>query len=159
MKTYHIKDLLKKELLILELPRVCDYELDEEMIWVINLENGLTYRAEGSYTLLGKPDEIKEEDAKELVETDEISDVEDYRYQIVFIDYKDEENAFSTATESLLSAMESVIFWENPLDEPSDEIGCECEECQEGFEIKYNDFMIAQEKTFDKTRTLIFVKN
>src|SRR5690606_3844783 len=122
MKTYHIKDLLKKELLILELPenvKIYQDECDEgnhigysltrfgqDSVEPFGLING--------YTLLGKPNEIKEEDAMELVETDEISDVEDYRYQIVFIDYKDEENAFSTATESLLSAIDSVIFWENP---------------------------------------------
>lgn len=158
MKAYHIKDLLKKELLILELPKVCDYELDEDMIWVINLENGFTYRAEGSYTLLGKPDEIKEEDARELVEPP-IDKWGDDKFR--FLDYRyDGYYDLFTATKSLLSALENEILWDvNPLgDEP----------------IKYHtvDFYgnprisrtwskwhKTELRTFDRNRSIILVKN
>jgi|SRR5690606_31974404 len=151
MKTYHLKDLLKKELLIIELPENKDIDFYEHGRELLLLTKG--------YIQLGKPDEISEEDVKELVENQ--------TFGICNVSYKDYKLSKGnarlfgrSATESLLSAIETVIFWDvNPLDEPSDEIGCECEECQEDFEIKYNDFMIAQEKTFDKNRTIIFKKN
>lgn len=157
MKTYKIKDLLKKELLIVELPRVCDYELDDEMLWGINLENGFTYRAEGSYTLLGKPDEISEENAKEFVER--IGDGDPCYQGDWFVNYQDHESMFETAKESLLSLLESEIYWDvNPYESKADSLvsdnsanGCAL------YRKAFHEFCEAEKKTFDRNRSIILV--
>ena len=59
MKT-KIITTLKKELLIVEAK-------DEKIAWAIIFQK-YGVKAVSDYTLLGKPDEIKEEDARELVE-------------------------------------------------------------------------------------------
>lgn len=107
------------------------------------------------FKLLGSPDEIKEEDAEELVEIFDLSYYVNYNHPT--------RGAYTlTATESLLSAIESEIYWENPL-------GFEPKNIVTGhgsshlIELVANSFYQswkkAQEKTFDKNRTLIFVKN
>ena len=160
MKTIEIKNLLKKDLLVVELETHfinSSYHIRETPKGVLLTDDTQEQKFLYNYTLLGKADEISEEEARELVESKPIFGKE---YRGMYHIYPKESKLFTASSVlSLLSAIETVVFWENPLDEPSDEIGCECEECQEGFEIKYNDFMIAQEKTFDRARTLIFVKN
>lgn len=148
MKTKLIS-LLKKELLIIELPENNWLSVFPRLIWICDRETNEYHHVKGSYTLLGKPDEIKEEDVLDLIER-------------VFINYKDysgKNRAFGSPINSFNSALESKIYWNvNPLGEEPIEPECECEECYEDFEIKYNDFMITQEKTFDRNRTLIFAK-
>ena len=160
MKTYHIKDLLKKELLIIELPENGYYEEYRDGIEVRDFltDEVLTL---ANYTLLGKPDEIKKEDAEKLVEKDPwVMSFKSYR------DYSSKKgvkyNTLITATESLLSAIESEIYWENPL-------GFEPKNIVTGhgssnlIELVANSFYQswkkAQEKTFDKKRVKMFVKN
>ena len=160
MKTYHIKDLLKKDLLIVELPENGYYEVFKHGIFVKgHLESEREF-IEGSYTLLGSPDEIKEEDARKLVQylTRRDLTITPKNYS------KGKDGRFEdiTFTESLLSAIESEIYWENPL-------GFEPKNIVTGhgsshlIELVANSFYQswkkAQEKTFDKKRTLIFVKN
>lgn len=108
------------------------------------------------WEVLGTPDEIKEEDVIFLVETDEISDVGDYRHQLIFIDYQDEEKAFETALESFNSALESEIYWENPVKL------FDMDNLLKAKHIAYDEikkFNEAELCTFDKKRTLIFVKD
>lgn len=155
MKTYHLKDLLKKEILIIELPRLCDYHASERKLWIKDTQNGEELTVKGSWDVLGKPHEISEDDARELVHQSIHTGLFAHYVKGIPVNTY----CYKTATESLLSAIETVIFWENPLgeSEPS-EPECECDECYEDFEIKHNDFMIAQSRTFDRSRTLIFVK-
>lgn len=97
-----------------------------------------------NYTLLGKADEIREEEARELVE--ERTDIEGNCY---YEDHGIVNGTTPTATESLLSAIESVVFWENPFGESKYFHG----------EYTDNGRIAAELRTFDRNRTLIFVKN
>lgn len=154
MKTKIISKL-KKEVLVIEFPEGYElagvtngaiYYYDNQM----NYEDyPLSILVEGSFTLLGKPDEIKEDDAKKLVHLHENG---------YYKDYINGNNFFTLPSKSLLSSIESKIFWENPhgKEEPTksyflDENGSFLHESKQWKE--------AQEKTFDKSRTLIFVKN
>lgn len=150
MKNYQIKDLLKKEILIVEIATGLSQIR----------KNTLSVLKHDGYTLLGSPDEIREEDARELVEETEMGvklNSKKYKYRSY-----DSQLGYATATESLLSALESVIYWENPL-------GFEPKNIVTGhgsshlIELVANSFYqswkIAQEKTFDRNRSIIFVKN
>lgn len=107
MKTATIKDLLKKEVLIIEWQD--DYEIVGRIIFGKSNQKGVLenlFNLDG-YTILGKPDEIKEEDAKELVQyltrrdltitPKNYSKCKDGRFEDI------------TFTESLLSAIEIEI--------------------------------------------------
>ena len=136
MKTAEIKDLLKKEILIVEIATGLSQIR----------KNTLSVLKHDGYILLGKPDEIREEDARELVE--KVMNCQHFQ------NYKGrKENDFANlwcknATESLLSAIESEIYWENPIP-PFAKQG-------EKISAKWYE---AESRTFDRNRTLIFVKN
>lgn len=151
MKTKIIRGL-KKEVLMIELPEGYElagltnsaiYYYDNQM----NYEDyPLSISVDGKYTLLGKPDEINEEDVKPLVE--EISSMYGSYYCTEYKDYITDSISYGykTALESFFSAIEKEIYWVNPL---TNEIHApDIKEWQE-----------AKEKTFDRNRTLIFVKN
>ena len=146
MKTATTK-LLKKEIMIIELPRLSNYTLTSRGLFVEDLETKKNHVFKGSYTLLGKPDEIKEEDAEKL-----------------FYNPIDSTNLTHYANlRNLFSLLESEIYWENPYKKPDNY----------NLWAKYGDFTQygvgltteslkwnkAQEKTFNRNRTLIFVKN
>ena len=158
MKTYHIKDLLKKELLIVELPENGYYEEYRDGIEVRDFltDEVLTL---ANYTLLGSPDEIKDEDVKDLVgEGFNIS-----ANKKVFNDYNDDCNCFKTALESFRSALESEIYWENPYGkEPIENLQSSTFGGEKTI-IHRNQMNIlwheAESRTFERNRTLIFVKN
>lgn len=146
MKTAKI-DFLKKEVLIIELPRVCDYYLYEDMLYIFDNENDKNYRFKGSFSLLGKPDEIKESDAIPFVSISD--DFWDYK------DYNNNNNSFRTALESFNSAIETEIYWNvNPI-----KIIPRGEASEHERVKNQNEFYEAQEKTFDRQRTLIFLEN
>lgn len=166
MKTHTIKTPTA-ELLIVELPE-CASTLPCEII------NGNTYisyspapfapptnlelLANGNWKSLGKPDEIREEDAEPLVEYLGIT----YDYlgmpSHTWKHYGQDYDATHTAKESLLSLIETEIYWSNPIEEPSYG-SCDCPDCEEYFREKQKEFEEAEQKTFDRNRTLIFVKN
>jgi len=159
MKTYHIKDLLKKDLLIVELPENGYYEVFKHgILFKDHLESEREF-IEGSYTLLGSPDEIKDKDVKDLVgEGFNIS-----TNKKVFNDYKDDCNCFKTAIESFHSALESEIYWENPYGkEPIENLqsstfgGEKTIIHRNPMNILWNE---AESRTFDRNKTLIFIKN
>ena len=163
MKTCHLKDLLKKDLLIVELPENNCLSVFPRLILICDRETNEYHHIKGSYTILGSPDEIKEKDAMELVE--ESNEIPFTVYNAYFGDgyknYKDKNSWFSNPVKSLLSALESEIFWNvNPFgEEPRSysEVmdGVSNDEIYE--DVK--DWHKAQEKTFDKKRVKIFVKN
>lgn len=151
MKTHNIKTLTA-ELLIVEAK-------DDNTAWVIVFQK-YGARAVADYTLLGKPDEISEEDAVELVEDDAKDKWGNPRG---YKDYQDLNYYHDTANESLLSLIESKIYWENPIPKPDNY----------NLWAKYGDYTQygvgltteslkwykAEQKTFDRNRTLIFKKN
>lgn len=144
MKTYTIKNLLKKELLIIETP------LNVKDVIFNKGDNSLTWETEhliisgydlDDYTLLGSPEEISEEDAMGLVELFSIQSGG-------FKDYLRPECGYKTATESLLSAIESVIFWENPY---------KIYDSSTWNDVS-KEYDAAELRTFDRNRTIIFYK-
>ena len=153
MKTYHVKDLLEKELLIVQLPhRTTDFSVvnndEATLICAFHEYEGCLKMKEipKGYTLLGKPDEIKEEDAVEIVQ----QSLHTGLFAHYVKDIPVNTYCYKTATESLLSAIESVIFWDvNPIDIKGQTFSSE----------HTNRWEEAQSRTFDRNRTLIFVKN
>ena len=101
---------------------------------------------DGEWTLLGSPDEIKEEDAMELVEQSIHSGLFAHYVKGIPVNTY----CYKTALDSFHSALESEIYWNvNPIDIKGQTFSNEHE----------NKWQQSQEKTFDKNRTLIFVKN
>ena len=179
MKTKIISKL-KKEILVIETP------LNVKDVIFNKGDNSLTWETEhliisgydlDGYTLLGKPDEIKEEDAKAFVDktipngfTGSPTPYKWYR------DYTEPINSdldypFLNATESILSALESEIYWNvNPLGTEPNHIDYKFEKYKGEYHFKseshksrygnaYEKWQQAEFDTFNKNRTLIFVKN
>ena len=152
MKTKIISKL-KKELLIVELPKwYKSFNYQKPLLEVRGDEPNLVeFLSLGRYELLGKPDEIKEEDVLDWIER-------------VFINYKDysgKNRAFGSPINSFNSALESEIYWDvNPISKQLGFTGNVSEiDKQIALQKQKLRFNEAQEKTFDKKRTLIFVKN
>jgi hypothetical protein len=169
MKTCHIKDLLKKDLLILELPENVKIYHDEDdegnhigySLTKFGQDSVEPFGLINGYTLLGKPEEIKESDAEELVESGDANPAGDrfvLGYRSYFEGYEDDIPQFTckTATESLLSAIETVIFWDvnpiklNPIQN---------EKLGDIWGDKHSKWHEAQSRTFDRNRSIILVKN
>ena len=141
---------LKKEVLVIELPEQWTFNIYKDQIGFCNEINKPIEQIKGCYTLLRSPDEIKEEDVMELVRSGS--------YTTTFWNHKTNDNHKSnqlkTALESFLSALESEIFWVNPSNNKLDKSKPLI------IQIEHlNKWKEAQEKTFDRNRTLIFVKN
>ena len=153
MKTYEIKDLLKKELLIIELPENGYYKEYRDGIEVRDFltDEVLTL---ANYTLLGSPDEIKEEDVKDLVEKITTRQYKNYGYVPHYFQY-----LLSTAIESFNSALEKEILWENPHGKEEPNKSYFLDDKGSFLRQEKKQWHKAQEKTFDKKRTLIFFKN
>ena len=156
MKTKLISTL-KKELLLVELPENGYYEEYRDGIEVRDFltDEVLTL---ADYTLLGSPDEIKEEDVKDLVEKITTRQYKNYGYVPHYFEY-----LLSTALESFNSALEKEILWENPYGkEPIENLqsstfgGEKTIIHRNQMNILWNE---AESRTFDRNRTLIFVKN
>ena len=157
MKTYEIKDLLKKELIIVELPKETYFEIFKHgILFKDHLEAEREF-IEGSYTLLGSPDEIKEEDARGLVEETEMGvklNSKRYKYRAY-----DSQLGYATALESFHSALEKEILWENPHGKEEPNKSYFLDDKGSFLRQEKKQWHKAQEKTFDKKRVKIFVKN
>lgn len=162
MKTYEIKDILKKDLLVVELQTDVinsSYHIQKTPKGILIKDDTGEKFISNKCTLLGKPDEISEEDAEGLVEGT------DFKGFNLYWDYINERwfDESMGATESLLSLIESEIFWENPIPKPENynlwekygdytQYGVRLtKECKKWHEAK--------KKTFDRNRSLIFKKN
>ena len=155
MKTKVITSL-KKELLIVELPRKSDVEIFPNSIEIYNQFTGQEETIKGSYTLLGSPDEIKEEDAKELVE----QSIHTELFAHYVKDIPVNTYCYKTAIDSFNSALESEIYWENPISKQLGFTGNVSEiDKQIALQKQKRRFNEAQEKTFDRNRSIILVKN
>jgi len=164
MKT-HLCKLLKKPVLVVELPdHTADFSVintgDRIAISAFDeYDNCLEVKGIATnYTLLGKPDEIKEEDVRELVEkVMQAQHFQNYKAR--------QENDFAnlwckTAKESLLSAIETKVYWENPYGAKESntliEGGHEMWAYSNEHFSKWNE---SQSRTFDRNRTLIFIQS
>ena len=161
MKTCRLKDLLKKDLLIIELPENNWLSVFPRLILICDRETNEYHHIKGSYTLLGSPDEIKKKDAMELVE--ESNEIPFTVYNAYFGDgyknYKDKNSWFSNPVKSLLSALESEIFWENPHGKEEPNKSYFLDDKGSFLRQEKKQWHKSQEKTFDKKRVKIFVKN
>ena len=158
MKTAEIKDILKKDLLIVELLENGYYEVFKHgILFKDHLESEREF-VEGSYAILGSPDEIKDEDVKDLVEKITTRQYKNYGYVPHYFQY-----LLSTALESFNSALEKEILWENPYGkEPIENLqsstfgGEKTIIHRNQMNILWNE---AESRTFERNRTLILVKN
>ena len=153
---------LKRKVLVIELPKGTKHYQYNNAFETISAEvpndKGVSFeqiRIEKGYTLLGSPDDLKEEDVIDLVESWESVAKDGTR---AYQNYKDGIPKKRTALESFNSALEKEILWENPI---SLERANHYKEM--GNKFKFNGIMKcwheAQSNTFDRTRTLIFVEN
>lgn len=153
MKTLELK--LKKDVLIVEIPRLADYEFinkECKYLKVGNEEIKLNASTLDKFEFLGKGSELTEEIASELVEL-----------TIMHLTYGDNKHkyrsyvnynlGFDNALESFISAVESKEkFWlENPI-----EIIERGEDTEHNRVLNQNEWQEAEAKTFKNP--LIFVK-
>ena len=155
MKTLELK--LKKDVLIVEIPRLADYEFinkECKYLKVGNEEIKLNASTLDKFEFFCKGSELTEEMASELV---------DYWQNMandgfIFENYKDNLPKKLTANDALISAVESKEkFWlENPVQntKPTDDISFY--DSLEQKELAIKKWQEAEEKTFKNP--LIFVK-
>ena len=170
MKTITIKTL-KKELLVIELPTAeTKISIGLHCIGIkpppigkdasdINGYYHIYTEMFHGFKLLGSPYEIKEEDARELVESWESVSKDGTR---VYQNYKDGIPKKRTALESFNSALEKEILWENPYGkEPIENLQSSTFGGEKTI-IHRNPMNIlwheAESRTFDRNRTIIFYK-
>ena len=155
MKTLELE--LKKDVLIVEIPRLADYEFinkECKYLKVGNEEIKLNASTLDKFEFLCKGSELTEEIASELV---------DYWQNMandgfIFENYKDNLPKKLTANDALISAVESKEkFWlENPIEKPINRDEFYKSEKVDSFEILLKQWQEAEEKTFKNP--LIFVK-
>ena len=151
MKTLELK--LKKDVLIVEIPRLADYEFinrECKYLKIGNEEIKLNASTLDKFEFLCKGSELTEEIASELVEMEYCS----LYKKSFYIDYDRLSLLLKFAKESFISAVESKEkFWlENPI-----EIIERGEDTEHNRVLNQNEWQEAEEKTFKNP--LIFVKN
>ena len=121
MKTIELK--LKKDMLIVDIPRLADYEFinkECKYLKVGNEEIKLNASTLDKFEFLCKGSELTEEIASELVEEHYMSGVRSYE---IYNDYRyNDARWLDNALESFISAVESKGFYwlENPIEKPKD---------------------------------------
>ena len=145
---------LKKYVLILEIPRLADYEFinkECKYIKIGNEEIKLNASALDKFEFLCKGSELTEEIASELVEQSYSNLEESIMYRDYMAKYDDE--VLYEALKSFKSAIESKGFYwlENPI-----EIIERGEDTEHNRVLNQNKWQEAEEKTFKNP--LIFVK-
>ena len=153
MKTLELK--LKKDVLIVEIPRLADYEFinrECKYLRVGNEEIKLNASTLDKFEFLCKGSELTEEIASELVELTIMNlTYGDNKHK--YRSYVNYNLGFNNAKESFISAVESKEkFWlENPI-----EIIERGEDTEHNRVLNQNEWQEAEEKTFKNP--LIFVK-
>ena len=155
MKTLELK--LKKDVLIVEIPRLADYEFinrECKYLKVGNEEIKLNASTLDKFEFLCKGSELTEEIASDLVEEHYMNGIRSYE---IYNDYKYNDSRWlDDAKDSFISAVENKGFYwlKNPIDEPNKYV----QKCM-SFENLSNQFKLfdeKEEKTFKNP--LIFVK-
>ena len=148
---------LKKDVLIVEIPRLADYEFinrECKYLKVGNEEIKLNASTLDKFEILCKGSELTEEIASDLVEEHYMNGIRSYE---IYNDYKYNDSRWlDDAKDSFISAVENKGFYwlKNPIDEPSKYV----QKCM-SFENLSNQFKLfdeKEEKTFKNP--LIFVK-
>jgi len=144
---------LKRKVLVIEPSEETRFKKYVEYLVTHDTEH-LFLLPKGKWKCLGSPDDLKEEDVKDLVKW--FGRMPDFHQPLsyVFYDYVNEDYGFKTAIESFNSALEKEIYWVNPLNNKLDKsqpLIIQTEHLN-----KWNE---AQKKTFDITQTLIFIEN
>ena len=153
MKTLELD--LKKKVLIVEIPRLADYEFinrECKYLKVGNEEIKLNASTLDKFEFLCKGSELTEEIASELVKT---TWIHDKKILCKYKNYNSEgDGSYFSAVKSFKSAIESKGFYwmENPI-----EIIERGEDTEHNRVINQNKWQEAEEKTFKNP--LIFVKN
>lgn len=150
MKTYEIKDLLKSDLLIVELPEDTTFKAILGYIGAVadnSQDYHLSIHNACDYTLLGKRDEISEEDVVDIVQE---SKYMDWDGNSGYVDYRVYPDGLLSALESFWSALESVIYWVNPYQDRKE---------HEDLDEHLHNWQEAQSRTFDRKRSIILKKN
>ena len=157
MKTLELK--LKKDVLIVEIPRLADYEFinrECKYLKIGNEEIKLNASTLDKFEVLCKGSELTEEIASELVEEHYMNGIRSYE---IYNDYKYNDSRWlDNALDSFISAVESKEkFWlENPIEKPVNRDEYYKSEKVDSFEILLQQWQEAEEKTFKNP--LIFVK-
>ena len=155
MKTLELK--LKKDVLIVEIPRLADYEFinrECKYLKVGKEEIKLNASTLDKFEFLCKGSELTEEIASELVEEHYMNGIRSYE---IYNDYKYNDSRWlDNALDSFISAVENKGFYwlKNPIDEPNKYV----QKCM-SFENLSNQFKLfdeKEEKTFKNP--LIFLK-
>lgn len=156
MKTLELK--LKKDVLIVEIPRLADYEFinkECKYLKIGNEEVKLNASTLDKFEFLCKGYDLTEEIASELAEEHYMNGIRSYE---IYNDYRyNDARWLDNAKEAIISAVESKGFhWlENPIDEPNKYV----QRCM-SFENLSNQFKLFDEKEEKTFRNpLIFVKN
>lgn len=156
MKTLELK--LKKDVLIVEIPRLADYEFinkECKYLKIGNEEVKLNASTLDKFEFLCKGSDLTEEIASELAEEHYMNGIRSYE---IYNDYRyNDARWLDNAKEAIISAVESKGFhWlENPIDEPNKYV----QRCM-SFENLSNQFKLFDEKEEKTFRNpLIFVKN
>ena len=153
MKTLELK--LKKDVLIVEIPRLADYEFinkECKYLKVGNEEIKLNISTLDKFEVICKGSELTEEIASELVQT---TWIHDKKILCKYKNYNSEgDGSYFSAVKSFISAIESKEkFWlENPI-----EIIERGEDTEHNRVLNQNKWQEAEEKTFKNP--LIFIKN
>ena len=150
MKTLELK--LKKDVLIVEIPRLADYEFinrECKYLKIGNEEIKLNASTLDKFEFLCKGSELTEEIASELA-FDGFNISENKK---VYVDHYDECNCFESAIKSVISyvRIEGFYWLENPI-----EIIERGEDTEHNRVLNQNKWQEAEEKTFKNP--LIFVK-
>ena len=157
MKTLELK--LKKDVLIVEIPRLADYEFinkECKYLKVGNEEIKLNASTLDKFEFICKGSELTEEIASELAEEHYMNGIRSYE---IYNDYRYNDSRWlDNAIESFISAVESKEkFWlENPIEKPINRDEYYKSEKVDSFEILLQQWQEAEEKTF--RNPLIFVK-
>lgn len=150
MKTHIIKTPTAELLIVELLENTKSWEFLDGNFWADDKQlfiNGFT----PFHTLLGKPDEIKEEDVKDLVKQSIHTGLFAHYVKGIPVNVY----CYKTAKESLLSLLETEIYWDvNPK-----QFGIYAMTPTGIKDTGYDDWYEAESRTFDKNRTLIFLKN
>ena len=160
MKTIELK--LKKDVLIVEIPRLADYEFinkECKYLKVGNEEIKLNASTLDKFEFLCKGSELTEEIASELVEEHYMNGVRSYE---IYNDYRyNDARWLDNALDSFISAVESKGFYwlkhnvrSFSLYDPRSKTGCHDLEEEDTITKQWKE---AEEKTFKNP--LIFIKN
>jgi len=148
---------LKRKVLVIEYDSIIEMEIDEL------LHKGLPTN---DLTLLGSPDDLKEEDVEDLVEYESKFD----NFNRLIEGYKGNGYLSKTALKPFLESIEKEIYWENPFGKQPNHMDYKFEKYPNEFHFKseshksrygnaFEKWQVAELGTFDRTRTLIFVEN